>query len=232
MGVTYDGLASPAVTVPWVGRILPNIGIAHAGLAGEDRAMPANAGGSDAISPRAPFRHQLAPLFSIVFLLATGCSRHLPETRDAGQVEDAGADAGLRIERLVFSVRYQLPDGGLVPLAFDAETRPEIEATRRLELSTNLAIRNYRIRLFDESDRAMSSDDRAEESGTRLDYQISLREPLQSGHHYVMVIEAQAAGSIEDAQGRSHADQRLEFQTSGPREKPTPPKRVKRRRRR
>jgi hypothetical protein len=117
-------------------------------------------------------------------------------------------------------------------VGFDGGVGPEIEPTRLLELITNFSIHNYRIRVFDELDRALVSDDLATEGDNSLQYQIRFPAPLQRGHRYMLLIDAQTGESILDPQGRPQPEQRLEFQVAGPREKAPPATKVKKRRRR
>jgi hypothetical protein len=104
--------------------------------------------------------------------------------------------------------------------------RPAIEATSQLELSTNIGLQNYRIRLFDEVERAMTSDDQMEEPGDRMRYRIQLPAPLRSGHRYALVVDAQTGSAIADSTGRLYPDQRLEFSIAGEREPDTPLKKT------
>ncbi len=115
----------------------------------------------------------------------------------------------------------------LIPLA--DEERPLIEPTSVVELRSSLGLRNYRIRLFDEIDRAMVSDDSAEESPDGVTYRISLPTPLKTGHKYTLVVDAQTGTAFTDSLGREIDDLRLEFQVAGEKEKPAPPKKKKRR---
>src|SRR5262249_33758415 len=84
-----------------------------------------------------------------------GCERQAdrrPVAAGAGEAADAEvqrAPAGL-----VLSLRHQLPDGGFAVADFDGGVRPQIEPTRLIEATSNLPVRNYRIRVFDELDRA------------------------------------------------------------------------------
>jgi len=131
-----------------------------------------------------------------------------------------------------FTLQYALPDAGLesIPIAGEEEGRPLIEPTSELELRSTLALRNYRIRLFDEVERAMISDDTAEESEAGLRYRISLPTPLKAGFKYTLVVDAQTGTSILDAQGRELADLRIPFQVAGEKEKEPPAPSKKRRR--
>lgn len=164
---------------------------------------------------------------SLVLGLA-GCPEVSPAAGDAGATPDGGvlapdaaaeAPPPLRLE-----VRYQAPDAGLVPIDFSAggDARPTIEPTSQLEVSTNIGLQNYRVRLFDEVDRAMVSDDLVEEPGDRLLYRIQLPAPLKAGHRYALVVDAQTGSAIADSAGRLYPDQRLELQVAGARE-PDPP---------
>ncbi len=132
---------------------------------------------------------------------------------------------------MVLTVRQELTDGGMAILDFDAGHAPELEPTRHLRLSTNLPIHNYRIRVFDEADRAIASDDLAEDSASGLEYQIRFPESLKTGHRYALVIDAQTGDSVLDAHGHALADQRMEFQVLGPREKLPPKKKPAKRKR-
>jgi hypothetical protein len=104
--------------------------------------------------------------------------------------------------------------------------RPSIESTSQLELSTNIGLQNYRVRLFDEVDRAMTSDDQMEEPGDRMRYRIQLPGPLRSGHRYALVVDAQTGSAIADSAGRLYPDQRLEFSIAGAREPDVPPRKT------
>ncbi len=131
-----------------------------------------------------------------------------------------------------FTLQYALPDAGLeaIPLVGEEEGRPLIDPTSTLELRSTLALRNYRIRLFDEAERAMVSDDTVEESPSGLLYRISLPTPLKTGHKYTLVIDAQTGTSMTDSQGHELPDKRIAFQVAGEKEKPPPPAKKQRRR--
>ncbi|WNG47307.1 hypothetical protein F0U60_26655 [Archangium minus] len=168
-------------------------------------------------------------------LVVAGCPKPSAPTEDAGVTApepDAGTDAGLGPAS--FTLQYALADAGMesIPLVGEEEGRPLIDPTSTLEVRSSLALRNYRIRLFDEVDRAMVSDDAAEESPNGLLYRISLPTPLKTGHKYTLVIDAQTGTSMTDSQGREVADVRIPFQVSGEKEKPPPPTKKQKRRQR
>ncbi len=163
---------------------------------------------------------------TLALLLLTGCSRQPgPISSSTDSLTVAAVDAGPRIKaELALSLHAHLPDGGIAPIEFQPNERPRIEPTQKLELSANLRLHNYRIRVLDEADRAMISDDVAEGSDGHLDYRISFHEPLKPGHRYTLVLDAQSGSSFSDSQGNSQSDQRLEFQVAGDKEKPPPKK--------
>jgi len=144
-------------------------------------------------------------------------------------VEDAGAPPA----RVSLSIRERLLDGGLEPIEIQPNARTPIEPTQQLELSTSTPLVNYRIRVFDEADRAMVSDDVAESSDEQLDYRISFHEPLKPGHRYTLVLDAQSGSAFSDLRGNEQTERRLELQVAGEREKlPAKKNGAKKRRRR
>jgi hypothetical protein len=165
-------------------------------------------------------------------LAASACWQQRPQEAPAADaILAAKADAGLPAARLVLSVRERLLDGGVEAIELHPNERTPIEPTQHLELSTNIPLHNYRIRVLDEVDRAMVSDDIAESSDERLEYRISFHQPLKPGHRYTLVLDAQSGSSFSDPQGNAQPDRRLELQVTGEREK-APAKKAKKRRRR
>ena len=119
----------------------------------------------------------------------------------------------------------------MVPIPFVPGERSLIEPTQTLEVRPNLTLLNSRIRVFDEVDHAMISDDEVLEPPPALDggpgtglagYRIHFPTPLKTGHRYSLVIDAQTGTTFSDSIGRSHPDWRLEFQIAGEKEKPAP----------
>ncbi len=108
-----------------------------------------------------------------------------------------------------------------VSLAPDEES--VIEPTTLLELRTTRPLKNYRVRLFDEADRAMISDDTVEETDTGLVYRIQLPQPLKTGFKYTLVVDAQTGTAFTDALGRDVDEFRQTLQIAGEKEKPAPP---------
>ena len=83
--------------------------------------------------------------------------------------------------------------------------------------------------VMDESDRALESNDVPEESPTALRYHIELLHPLEPGHRYAVLVDAQSGATFDDGSGKEIPEQRLEFRTGGERETPKAPPKKKRR---
>lgn len=169
-----------------------------------------------------------------VLVSLSGCRQEAAP--DAGTVTvppDAGTALPALPERLELKVRAEIPDAGTLDVPFEPGVVPELPPAEALEVTTNLLLTNYRIRLFDEIDKAMVSDDTPEALTDSIRYRIQLPTPLKTGHGYTLVIDAQTGDQVIDASGRAHPEQRLEFRIAGEKEKPPPPpkKSSKRRRR-
>lgn len=128
---------------------------------------------------------------------------------------------------LRFSLSYAgvaaVADDGLTEVSLAPDEEPVIEPTNRLELRTSQPLKNYRVRLFDEADRAMVSDDEVEETDAGLVYRIHLPQPLKSGFKYVLVVDAQTGAGFTDDLGRDVSELRQRLQIAGEKEKPAPP---------
>lgn len=156
-------------------------------------------------------------------LVLAGCPEKKPATLpDGGVAEAPGApDAGPK--PAVLSLQYQAPDAGIAVIPLGLDEKPLIEPTSVLELRSTVPLRNYRVRLFDEAERAMVSDDVADESDSGLVYRIGLPEPLKTGFEYTLVVDAQTGSAFTDALGREVDELRTTFQVAGEKEKPKPP---------
>ncbi len=171
------------------------------------------------------------PAGAIFVLTLSVCSRTGdPLSVDAGTptaLLDAGPD-----RELVLSVKALLADGGFASLEFQPNARTAIDPTQKLELSTNIALHNYRIRVFDEADRVMISEDRADGSDDEIQYQILFPEPLKPGHRYTLVLDGQTGSSFTDGRGNAQGERRMELQVSGDKAKAPVRKSSSRKRRR
>jgi hypothetical protein len=162
----------------------------------------------------------------------SGCPDKQPTgPGDAGMAEAPRDTPPAAPPPVAFTIRYQIGDSGMESIPLAVEERPLIEPTSVIELHSSLGLRNYRVRLFDEIDRAMISDDTAEESPDGVVYRITVPTPLKSGHKYTLVLDAQTGTTFTDSLGRELQDLRLEFQIAGEKEKDKPPEPKKKKRR-
>jgi hypothetical protein len=176
------------------------------------------------------FRFGLAAVTCCGALMLAGCpDKPSAPTTDAGAPEAAQAPKAPPPAR--FSLSYQAPDAGLAEISLAPDEKPLIEATSTLELRSSVGLRNYRVRLFDEAERAMVSDDDVEESDAGLVYRINLPQPLKTGFEYTLVVDAQTGSGFTDALGRDVEELRTTFQVAGDKEKPAPAPPAKKKRR-
>jgi hypothetical protein len=167
-------------------------------------------------------------VFSLMLLLPA-CRAH-PGLADAGATSASGPlDAGSRVV-LELHIEVHLPDGGVVQALLDTSAAAVLPVTRAMDVAVNLPLHNYRLRVLDEVDRALASDDVPEETHGKLRYHIAFMAPLRSGHRYTVLLDAQSGATFDDGSGAALNEQRFEFRTEGEREKDTPSKHsVKRR---
>lgn len=140
---------------------------------------------------------------------------------------DAGAP-----RTLLLQIEAKLPDGGVIRESLDSSNGAVLPVTQTLDVTANLPLHNYRLRILDELDRALASDDVPDETGTGLRYHIGLLTPLRPGHRYTVLLDAQSGATLDDGSGVVLNEQRLEFRTEGERERDAPAKRPSKRRHR
>ncbi|MFN0061755.1 MAG: hypothetical protein ACKVPX_04470 [Myxococcaceae bacterium] len=181
-------------------------------------------------------------LLALCFSLFAGCRTETYRAPDSG---GPPVDAG--VPTLQLTLTLSLPDGGTQTLPLVAGERPTVEPSERLAVLVTPALQNFRVRVFDEADRALESTDEAPTevltkaptealsdgpAGASTTYRMALARPLRAGHKYAVVLDAEAGATLTDSSGRAWSDQRLEFQVAGERERDPPTKPVRRRRRR
>ncbi|MCP3099334.1 hypothetical protein LZ198_10675 [Myxococcus sp. K15C18031901] len=156
-------------------------------------------------------------------LFLTGCPDKPTDTPDSGSGTATAPEPPKPPPPTAFSLSYQAPDASLAQVSLEPGDKPLIQQTSALELRTNHGLRNYRVRLFDEAERAMVSDDSAEEADSGLVYRINLPQPLKTGFSYTLVVDAQTGNAFTDTLGREVEELRTTFQVAGEKEKPAPP---------
>ena len=158
-----------------------------------------------------------------------GCTRPVAVVPPDAGATVAEVDAG-PVVPLTLDLLVDLPDGGTERHALLGLETPVVSTTRQLLVESNRPLHNVRIRVMDESDRALESNDVPEESADALRYHIELLHPLEPGHRYAVLVDAQSGATFDDGSGKDIPEQRLEFRTGGEREHPKPTPQKKRRR--
>lgn len=167
--------------------------------------------------------------------LILACSRGSGAVADAADVSAVEVDAGdfdagppAPPAPRELPVRLAVADGGLLLVDQSADV-DEIVA---LDARIDAPLKDYRVRLIDEAERVVPSDDRATESDAGIDYHIELVEPLKPGRTYVLSFDAQTGAVIDDAAGNPYRDLELKLKVRGERQpEPRQLKKTKKRRR-
>lgn len=142
---------------------------------------------------------------------------------DAGSASDASMPVQVKALELSLSTSA---DGGSKPLRLEPAAVLDLDPTDVLKVKSNLILRNYRVRIFDEADRALVSNDQVTESEEGSVYLIQLIAPLKAGHRYALVIDAETGSNFWDTSGKPHLVIRTELRVSGVRER-SPPRKAK-----
>lgn len=121
-------------------------------------------------------------------------------------------------EPLEFLVVGELANGETQPIPTDVPEAPQLPSMIGLSLSSNMALTNHRIRIFDAADRVVPSDDQTEAPppGGGIVYRVRFVEPLKVGSRYTLVIDAETGDFMTDGAGREQAEFRYEFQIVEP----------------
>jgi len=160
-------------------------------------------------------------LAAAALALGSACRPVLPSPPDAGPTLDAGpVDAGPPPPpALALIVRAMTGDGGTLELPLDAAAPSVLDPTSDFEVWANAPLKNYRVRVFDDAERVLPSDDTANDADGQTLYRLHLSQPLRPGRRYALLLDAQSGPLLLDGFGRSHGDVRVEFKTSGERER-------------
>jgi hypothetical protein len=160
----------------------------------------------------------------LALLLGLSACHSRPAERDAGPpLSSASTDAGSP-RALELHLEARLSDGGVARVLLDPSMPALLPVTQALDVTGNIALHNYRLRILDELDRALASDDLADETQEGLRYHIALLAPLRSGHRYTVLLDAQSGATLDNGNGAPLDEERFEFRTEGEREKDTPTK--------
>ncbi|MBL8957765.1 MAG: hypothetical protein JNK82_43720 [Myxococcaceae bacterium] len=102
---------------------------------------------------------------------------------------DAGPPPGPR--ELELTITAQLADGGIEVVT------GAVDPVKSLSVWVPVPLADYRLRVFDEGDKVVPSDDQAHETDGGIDYLISFVEPLKTGRTYRLTVEAQLEAQLE-----------------------------------
>ncbi|MBK7863396.1 MAG: hypothetical protein IPJ65_33305 [Archangiaceae bacterium] len=114
------------------------------------------------------------------------------EAADSGAAQPPPVDAGPPAPaELPLSVTALSADGGAEQISHD------IDPVKALSVRIPVPLSDYRLRVFDETDRVVPSDDLARDADGGIDYQISFEEPLKTGRTYRLTVEPQLGAQLE-----------------------------------
>lgn len=130
-----------------------------------------------------------------------------PEASDAGP-----SDAGLPVLTLTLTAAT---DGGTSLVTVGPDGRAELEPTATLILEFPTRLRDYRVRLFDDRDLVLPSDDAATLTDGGLLYEVDLLQPLAPGRSYLLMVDGELGPQVLDQEGRAHEDVRLVLNVRG-----------------
>jgi hypothetical protein len=152
-------------------------------------------------------------------------------TTDAGRVDAGPVDAGPGNagqgdggdDGLASAEEDPAPASSDEPLELRPGEQPVMDPTSALELTTNRIVRNYRLRVLDEADRVMASDDVPEELPQGIRYTLRFLTGLRPGSSYAIVLDAQSGATMTDDAGAPLPPLRVGLEISGEKEKAPPP---------
>ena len=157
----------------------------------------------------------------LALAMGSGCPRRT--LVDAGTASPtAFLDAGAPVVSLTLAIELRQPDGGVLRVPLDPSAAALLPVTQVLDFRANLPLHNYRLRIFDEIDRALASDDVPEDVPEGVRYHVRLLAPLRAGHRYTVALDSQSGTTFDDGKGAALNEQRFEFRTEGEREKDAP----------
>lgn len=163
-------------------------------------------------------------------LAVSGCKKSESEAAKEAAPPAPPAEIALRV-----TAQAELPDGTTLELVPPAPSEPvNVDAFQVLTLHSNLALPNARVRVFDEASRAMVSDDEVlpPAPGSEFTYRVRFPEPLATGNRYSVVVDGETGDSLLDGAGKAHPDTRIALLINGERQKPPPPAKASKSRRR
>jgi hypothetical protein len=170
-------------------------------------------------------KHSLLARLALLYILVapTACRPRVEATDAGASLVPMRPDAG-PVVVLSLHLEASLPDGGTLSEPLDATTTPLFPVVQTLLITSNLPLHNYRLRILDEIDRALASNDVPEETASGLRYHVALLSPLRPGHRYTVLLDAQSGATLDDGRGIALNEQRFDFRVEGERQRDAPVK--------
>jgi hypothetical protein len=117
-----------------------------------------------------------------------GQAEAAPDAGHVVEIVDAGPPRPAELQLIVTATSA---DGGFEVV------NGEVDPVKHLGIWVPVVLSDYRLRVFDDSDRIVPSDDAAHETDGGIDYQVTFVEPLKSGRSYRLTVEAQLGPQLE-----------------------------------
>jgi hypothetical protein len=128
----------------------------------------------------------------------------IAEPVDAGPAPVIDAGPPLPAE-LIFEIDFLQTDGGVTTVHSSAG-RAEIEPSKNVMIQFPVALKDFRVRMFDGAEQVLPSDEEAELQDAGMSYRIALAAPLKPGRSYSFGVEAQLGHEITDVSGHGYKD--------------------------
>lgn len=102
-----------------------------------------------------------------------------------------------------FSVRTDAGELVSLPLT-DVDAGLELDSTRGLQVDFAVQLPDFRVRIFDDHDAVVESDDSlalVEDAGAS--YRLELKQALKPGHRYLLMVDPEVGSVLVDDHGHS-----------------------------
>jgi hypothetical protein len=166
---------------------------------------------------------RLGALLSVLWV--AGCPDGKPFVDASVELVDAGVsgvpfdagfvDAGPPVPfELTFAIDFFGLDGGVSTVPSTAAST-QIDPARSVFILFPIALKDYRVRMFDGAEQVLPSDEEARVEDGGMSYRIVLSAPLRPGRSYNFSVEAELGHEISDLSGRGYRDVRVGLKIRG-----------------
>jgi hypothetical protein len=148
--------------------------------------------------------------FGFVVLLVAGCLFAVVGCKkSSSSAADAGANAAAP-EKLQITIEAIGAGGKTQAIPADG-SKADVESVEQLAITTNLTLRDYRVRVTDEAVLPVKSNDAISQAGNGQKYLVKFAEPLKAGKKYTLTIDTANGPTVVDSQGKFHAGAKVEL---------------------